>query len=264
MTTDSPLRGRSILVTRERSQAGALSRLLAAKGASPLECPLIALSPPPDWGPVDAALARLREYDGILFTSANAVRFFAQRLRATGTPLDLVRQVPGFAIGPATARALADEGFPAQAIADLGQAEGVMALLAKGKLAGKRFLFPRAREAREVLPRFLEERGARADLVVVYETRTAHENRPLLWHILKSENLDYLTFTSTSTVTAFGLMMAAVGSPEPSWRAIPAACIGEITAQAARGLGFPRVLAATAPTVQSLVQTITDYDRKGA
>jgi len=263
MTSDQPLRGRAILVTRERLQARPLSEALAAIGARPVECPLIALAPPADWESVDRALARLAEYHGLIFTSANAVRFFLGRLRETGTRAEPLRRVPCFAVGPATAGAMQDQGFPVQAIPERFQAEGMISLLAKGDLAGKLFLFPRAREAREVLPRFLEQRGARVDLVVVYETRTARENRPLLLRILEAGNLDYLTFTSTSTVVAFG-RLAGKGSAGGSWKTIPAACIGEITARAARHVGFTRVLTAGTPTLPSLVQAILDYDRRGA
>ena len=61
MAADKPLKGKSILVTREASQAGALTRCLDERGARTVVCPLIAFSPPSDWAPVDRCLERLSE-----------------------------------------------------------------------------------------------------------------------------------------------------------------------------------------------------------
>ncbi len=254
---DTPLRERNVLVTREQSQAGALSEMLAKQGALPIECPMIVLDPPEDWADVDQALSHLQAYDGIFFTSTNGVRFFFQRATETGTPTAQVGQVPCYAVGPATEKALAERGVSVQALPERFQAEGLIALLEKEPLHGKRFLIPRARKAREVLPRFLEERGAQVDVAVVYQTRKATENQPQLQRILSEARLDYLTFTSASTVRFFGEMAGAHGSPH-LWREIPAACIGEVTAEEARQFGFCSVLVAPEATLASLVHALAD------
>jgi uroporphyrinogen-III synthase len=221
-------------------------------------CPLIAFSPPSDWAPVDRCLERLPEYDGLLFTSANAVDFMFRRLQEREVPRDAVQRIPAYAVGPATAEALAARGVVARTLPEQYQAEGLASLLARDTLQGRRFLFPRARKAREWLPGFLEEKGAHVDLAVVYETRCASENRGLLREILNGEKLDFLTFTSGSTVGAFGAM-AGPEAAAGDWKTIPAACIGEITAEAARAEGFRRVLSAHPSTIQGLVQVMVDH-----
>ena len=118
--------------------------------------------------------------------------------------------------------------------------------------------FPRARKAREWLPRFLEERGARVDLAVVYETRRADENAGLLREILGKEKLDYLAFTSSSTVSAF-TALAGSGPTKEAWQKITAACIGEITAETARTEGFQHILTACPSTIPGLVKAIEDH-----
>src|SRR5690349_9971429 len=75
-----PLQGRRIAVTRAHEQAGDLIARLRALGADPLECPAIAIAPPATYAPLDAALARLGEYDWIIFTSVNGVAAFRERL----------------------------------------------------------------------------------------------------------------------------------------------------------------------------------------
>jgi len=255
---DKPLRGKSILVTRERSQAGVLSRSLDERGARTVVCPLIAFSPPSDWAPVDRCLERLSEYHGLLFTSANAVEFTFRRMEEQGIPVEDAQGIPTYAVGPATAEALASRGVVVRSLPDQYQAEGLASLLERETLQGKRFLFPRARKAREWLPGFLEEKGARVDLAVVYETRKAGENEGLLREVLRKEKLDYLTFTSSSTVSAF-VALAGPGPTRDGWQTIPAACIGKITAEAARTEGFQCVLTARPSTIQGLVQAIEDH-----
>jgi len=255
---DKPLAGKSILVTREVSQAGALSRSLDERGARTLVCPLITFSPPSDWAPVDRCLERLCEYDGLLFTSVNAVEFTFRRMEEQGILLEPAGGIATYTVGPATAEALASWGVSVVRLPDQYQAEGLATLLEQEKLQGKRFLFPRARKAREWLPRFLEERGARVDLAVVYETRRADENAGLLREILGKEKLDYVAFTSSSTVSAF----AALAGPNPTkeaWQKITAACIGEITAETARTEGFQHILTACPSTIPGLVQAIEDH-----
>jgi uroporphyrinogen-III synthase len=254
-----PLKGCSILLTREHDQAASLSQMLRERGAQTIECPTISFSPPPDWHSVDRCIERLDQYDGILFTSVNAVNFFLGRVEETGRPLAKIPPIPCFAIGPATARALTRRKIPVKAIPDRYQAEGFMALLEKEDLKGKRFLFPRAREAREILTRFLEKRDASVDVAVVYETRKAVENQPLLMNILRRETLEYVTFTSTSTARYFG-EMAGDELLLPRWKLIPAACIGDITAGVVRALGFSTVLTAPEATLEGLVRALVDYE----
>src|SRR5262249_32941649 len=86
-----PLFGKRILVTRARDQAGALSEMLRAEAAEPVEFPVIKVVPPDSFGPLDAALGQLPgtrkpgdAYQWVIFTSANGVRFTSDRLAALG------------------------------------------------------------------------------------------------------------------------------------------------------------------------------------
>jgi uroporphyrinogen III methyltransferase/synthase len=255
---DKPLKGKNILVTRELSQAAVLSGLLDAEGARTVECPLIAFSPPSDWASVDSCLENLSTYDGLLFTSANAVDFTFQRMEEKGIPLGDSRRIVAYAVGPATAEAIASRGIAVHSLPDSFQAEGLGALFETEKIEGKKFLFPRARKAREWLPRFLEEKGARVDVAVVYETRIAVENKALLLEVLAIGKLDYLTFTSSSTVRSF-VELAGSRQAGTEWQTLPAACIGEITADTARAEGFHHILTARPSTIPGLVRVIVDH-----
>ncbi len=257
MPETNALAGLNILVTREQSQAKHLSRLLEEKGAKAVLCPLITFSPPADWLPVDRALSNLSQYSGIFFTSTNGVKFFIERIKKDILLLPSIKKIPCYAIGPATAEALNSQGIEVKTIPDQFQAEGLIDILNREELTGRRFLFPRALKAREILPEFLEKRGAQVDVIVVYQTKRAEENRSLLQDILTNRKMDYLTFTSNSTVHAFG-EMTNNESLKLSRQAIPAVCIGEITAKAAQDLEFDRILTASKATIPALIQTIID------
>src|SRR6266850_1076560 len=75
-----PLFGKRVLVTRPREQAGELVELLEAMGAEAIEAPMIRILPPDDYAPLDDACARAGTFDWIIFSSANTVDAFMERL----------------------------------------------------------------------------------------------------------------------------------------------------------------------------------------
>src|SRR5947199_8328222 len=78
-----PLEGRRILNTRTHEQAGMFSLQLSAFGAIPVEFPTIRVVAPKDWESLDNSLKRLCQgdwYHWLVFTSANGVRIFFERL----------------------------------------------------------------------------------------------------------------------------------------------------------------------------------------
>ena len=77
------LAGLRVVITRPEIQAGGFADRLRALGAEPVLFPTIAIVPPEMGGPLDQAIARLRDYDWIIFTSVNGVENFWTRLVAT-------------------------------------------------------------------------------------------------------------------------------------------------------------------------------------
>jgi len=100
-----PLFGKRIVVTRAKGQADALGARLRALGAAALELPTIEIRPAADYGPLDGAIAQLDSYDWLIFTSANGVRFFIDRLDRSARDLRALR-ARICAIGPATRAAV--------------------------------------------------------------------------------------------------------------------------------------------------------------
>jgi uroporphyrinogen III methyltransferase/synthase len=241
-----PLFGKTILVTRAREQASALTALLEDAGAHVIESPLIAIDPFPLEKKGRGFLKNLSTYDGLLVTSANGAKILAGHLKGRACP-------PLYAVGEKTAAALRAEGLSVYRTAENFQSEGLVKVLG-GHLRGKRFLLARAREGRDVLPVALSRRGARVDLWPLYETRplalTAEAKKSLLLG-----DVDLVTFTSSSTVEAFMKNL----TPRERRRFFPktlAASIGPITSQALRAQGVRPVQATGAATVEDLARAV--------
>ena len=143
--TEGPLAGRTIAVTRAAVQAPELSEALTRLGATVLEAPAIAFADPPDWAPLDRALAQLERYDWILFTSHNTLPRVVARMKERGLDPAVLAKVPAriVAIGPATARDLVAMGLEPEVVPGEFRAEGVLELMADSALEGSRDSGPR-------------------------------------------------------------------------------------------------------------------------
>lgn len=202
-----PLFGRRVVVTRSRAQAGVFSELLLDEGADVDEFPTIAVADPDDFGPLDHALEELSDgsYDWVVFTSANGVERFFERLAvSSASPRDarIFARARVAAIGPVSARALERFGIVCDAVPDEYRAEAVFdTLRAVGLAAGERVLIPRAQEAREVLPELLADMGVQVDVAPAYRTVLPEGGDvERLRSRLAAGEIDAITFTSSSTV----------------------------------------------------------------
>lgn len=255
-----PLFGKRIVVTRARQQASPLVRLLSDLGAECLEYPTIRVVPPDDWKPLDMALERLSSYDWLVFTSVNGVNFFFQRLLAndrTSTKKD-GRDLRGLriaVIGPATAQRLLDFGLRSDIVPRSYKAEAIVEEFGKQDIKGKKILLPRAKEARPILPAELKKMGAIVDEVAAYQTEAVYNNAGLLIKQLEEKRIDLITFTSSSTVKNFHALL-----PPEKFKTllerVAIACIGPVTADTARKLGFNVHIIAESFTIGGLCQVI--------
>jgi uroporphyrinogen-III synthase len=249
---ERPLAGRRVLVTRPEGQADELVRCLEALGAEPVLCSTVRIVPPADFGPMDAAIARLTDYDWVIFTSVNGVRFFFGRLAAAGTGAGALASLHLGAIGPATAEALERQGLRAAFVPQEYVAEAILGEI--GDVAGARILLPRADIARKALAEGLRAKGARVDEVVAYQTVAIEDgDQPV-----PAQKIDVATFTSPSTVRNFVAMLRGQAPAEVLQDAI-VACIGPITAAAAQAEGLRVDVVAPEHTVPGLLDALIRY-----
>ena len=202
-----PLYGSQVLVTRPRDQAAAMISQLTELGANVLLQPAIEISDPDDWQPVDTAIENLPSYDWLIFSSANGVRFFLDRLLAS--PYD-VRRLGGVqlaAIGPATADELQRYKLRADLQPDEYRAEALATALGDN-VSGKRVLLARASRGREVLAEQLAAASATVEQIVVYQSSDVTEADEQIVADMRAGKIDFTTVTSSaiarSLVQLFG------------------------------------------------------------
>jgi len=245
-----PLAGLRVLVTRPREQAAGVVGRLAALGSEPILAPAIEIAPPPEWGELDALLRGLAERDWVVFTSANGVRCAAERAREIGATLPGEAPPKLAAIGPATARALAEAWRPPDAVPERYLSEEVAEAL--GDAAGQRVALARADIARRELPEELRRRGACVEEIVAYSVRSAPDGEALRGLVGPP---DIIAFGSPSAVR--GLHALLQDLRRESWlRGSDLACIGPVTEHAVRELGLTPRWVASSYTWDGLVDAI--------
>lgn len=249
-----PLFGRKILVTRTRTQASKLTAKLENLGAEAIEFPTIKIAAPTDnFKSLDAAIAKIQTFDWIIFTSANGVASFFDRLNASGLDARALANAKIAAIGSATAEKIQSHGLIADLIPAEFRAEGLVDAL-KNNIAGQKILIARAEIARDVLPAELEKNGASITLAAAYKTIPAAENITDVKNKIDAGEIDMATFTSSSTVENF---IAAIGVERLA--KIKTAAIGPITAGALENFGVSVDVVAREFTIDGLVAAVVDF-----
>lgn len=245
-----PLAGRRVLVTRAESQAGALAAALRARGAEAIRFATIRIAPPVERGALGEALARLPEFDWVVFTSTNAVERVVAALGPAAAAA--LRRTRICAVGPSTAAALRRRGVEPALVPAKARGEGVVeALAARGALEGRRILLPRAETAPPELPDALRAGGARVTEAAAYRTLPATRGAARVRSRLQAGEIDAVTFTAGSTVRAF---VASVGTALGGARVVS---IGPVTSAVAREAGLPVHGEAAEPTVEGLAEAVT-------
>jgi uroporphyrinogen III methyltransferase / synthase len=243
-----PLHGRRVVVTRARAQASGFARTLRELGADVVELPAIRIEPRIGSDEVKRVAGGVGAYDLICLTSPNGVHLLFEALEAAGLDARGLAGVTVAAIGPGTARALAERGVLADVVPERFVAEGLIEALESEEVAGARVLVARAAEARDVLPDALRERGAEVDVVALYETVRESPDEA---EIERAESADYITFTSSSTVTN---LLEALGNRFPKKARIVS--IGPITSETARAADLEVAVEAERHDIDGLLDAL--------
>jgi uroporphyrinogen III methyltransferase / synthase len=260
MTPEKPLSGKRIVITRAPEQAGILLQELKASGAEVIVLPFVEFRPPEDRGPFDAALSRLSEFDWIVFTSRNAVKFFCERLHELGRDLPSVASSrPKIAaIGAVTGDAAAREGLAPDVVAREARSGGEFVAQFSPKARGRRILLPQSEQSDGHVAEGLRESGALVTSVVAYRTCMPESlDRDELNRVCR-DGADAFIFASPS---AFRNFARTLGSEELKrfGEHSTVVAIGPTTTQAIRETGVPVKAEAATPSAREIVRAIIDY-----
>ncbi|MFQ3578226.1 MAG: uroporphyrinogen-III synthase, partial [Verrucomicrobiia bacterium] len=249
-----PLFGKKIVVTRSRKQAGTLADSLTKLGAFVEEIPTIRTEPPTDLRAFGEAVAHAHSYDWLVFTSPNAVEAFFEMFFKIYKDAREIGAVRIAAVGPATAAKIASYRFAVDLQPDEYVAEGILRSFDElGSIENQTFLLPLGASARDVLQKAFLSKGAIVDVVTAYRTVPETGDPTGALARFAENGADVITFTSSSTVTNF----LALGAALP-----PSTClasIGPITSKTLRDHGLEPTLEAEQHDIPGLVAAIKAY-----
>lgn len=260
---NQPLAGRTVVVTRAASQAGAFIAALESYGASVISFPTIEIAEPESYERLDEAIDHLYGYDWIIFTSANGVEYFLRRLQTRGVGVEELDELKVCAIGEATGDKLRDAHVHVDLIPSQAKAEGVFAALSEfaggtEQLHGVNILIPRAAAGRDYLPKSLEEAGARVDVVTAYRTVLPENFDRGRLSAMLTGSADCIAFMSSSSVKNLALLFDTHDLGE-KLQGLIIACIGDITASTAAEYGLRVDIQPEETTATALANAIAEY-----
>ena len=252
MIPEAALTGVRIAVTRTEGRGTVLADALRAVGATVTELTLTRIESL-DPEPLASALTDIARYDWILLTNVNAVHQVAAACIARGaSSAQALRRCKVAVVGATTADAAQTAGWTPTLVPARFLAEGLVdAMAMRDDVDGSRMLYPSAEGARDVLPAGLRALGATVDIIPVYRSATDLEGQARLRRLAHEGALDLITVATPSAVDA---LLSAL--PAEYAKRLPLACIGPVTARAARHAGFPVKVESDSATTSVFVKRI--------
>lgn len=249
---NKPLFGRKVLVTRPRASSGTLVKKLYQLGAEPVEFPCIEVTPIPENKRLHQVCDRLGEFAWILFTSKNGVEIFFEQIYSRGLDARALANIRAGAVGSQTGNALRQAGIIPDFIPEVFDgrqlAEGVADMVGKNE----KVLVFEAEIAGDDVAEVFSGKKIFFEKIPLYRTNFTAENSSHIKAMINSGELEYVTFTSASTVDGF---IAAMG--DTGLQGLTSVCIGEQTARAAEKNGIRYVVASQA-SIDSLIDKLLE------
>jgi len=254
MTPD--LMQRTVLVTRPLQQAAGLAQAIQAAGGAAFVFPALAIEAVAP-ATLRVPLAQLAAADSVIFISPNAAQFGMAALHSGGCALPAAAQY--FAVGPGTARALAEHAVTDVITPDGQDSEALLALPQLHDVAGKRVLIVRGVGGRSLLADTLRERGATVDFLECYRRVRPEADATALLASWQAGGIDAVTVTSAETLHNLAAQLGEAGRSLLTHT--PLFVPHEKIAAAARQFGIAEVIA-TAGGDAGLVDGLINWFRK--
>jgi uroporphyrinogen-III synthase len=253
------LDNKTILITRQPEQAGEFVAEVEKRGGRAVLFSMIEIADPDSWTECDGALEHIDSYDGLIFTSTNAVNRFFQRCTLKDVEPATFRACDIYAVGEKTKGEIERRGLQVRLVPDTFSSASLAKGFTRGAVNQKRFLFPRGNLSRDDIIVRLRGLGAAVDSVVVYNTVAANESGvDSIWKLLVEGQIDVVTLASPSAVLNFAKMFSAEKIRQLEGL-VKIAAIGPTTAEAAQGIGLKVDIVATQSTVAGFVEAIAAY-----
>jgi len=248
-SSDLPLVGQTILVTRPVNQAGAFADKLRQRGAHVVIQPAIEIGPPDDWSPIDAAIRAIQQYDALVFCSQNGVDSFLGRFGTLDVDIRKLADCQIAVVGSKTAAALARFHLQPDLIPKDFRAEALAEQMAP-QIAGKRVLIVRASRGRDLLAGALRAAGGQIEQVAAYSHRDVTTADRAVLQMAAEGRIQWVTLTSSATAQSVAKLFGE------AMQNMKIASLSPVTSQTVRELGFTVDAEAEPYTIDALVEAI--------
>jgi uroporphyrinogen III methyltransferase / synthase len=256
--SESPLREKTVILTRAAAQSGELCEALNARGARVRLVPLVSFAPPENYDALDRALTGMETFDWVLFTSVNAVQAVERRGNELQRRLDSARKLPrAAAVGPVTADAAEAAGFSVEYVAADHSGAGLARELGE-ELRNKNVFLPRSDRASPDLPAALRRCGALVTEVVAYRNLPPSTTDREQVHESVRDGVDSILFYSPSAVQNFLELLGRERLGPLQGRVLMVA-IGPTTANALSAAGIQRIARAADTTTKAIVEVLEGH-----
>jgi len=247
------LAGRRIVITRPRGQAADWRAKLEALGASMLELPLIQVTKHYDKNTLVEVFTELAQYEWIVFTSANGVRFFFEEFFKAYDDIRSLGLVQIAVVGEATAEAVREHHLRVELQPKKANAEELaQMLMERESLDSAKILVITGNLNRDTLVEKLHDARAIVDRLPIYKTEETNLTGDPVAGDFRQHGADAILFASPSAAQSFFDQAAALKLSAKARKPI-AGSIGATTTAAMKQLGLPVDFEATEATLDSLV-----------
>lgn len=255
---EKPLFGKNIVVTRCRAQSSALAEKISEMGGNPIEIPTIKIQKVEDNKELEVEIDKIKDYTYILFSSKNAVDIFFDKLNEKGYDSRVLCNSKICAVGGETAKAIKLRGIIADIVPQKYVAEGLYEELKDIINENDKILIPRAKKARDFLINKLSEKCYIKE-VITYESVIDNDKKDLALEVIEDENVDYITFASSSTVKNFITLIGEENLQQLKNKNIIS--IGPITSKTIEEYGLEVYKEAEVATIDSMIDAISNNEK---
>ena len=252
---EKPLFGKNILVTRSRTQSSTLVEKISDLGGNPIEIPTIKIEKIENNLELEEEINNLKDYSYIIFSSKNAVDIFFDKLNEMGYDSRALYNIKICAVGAETARHIKTRGINPDIVPKKYIAEELYEELKDIVEENDKILIPRAKNARDFLVKNLSEKCFVKE-VLTYESVIDYSKKDELLDIMENENVDYITFASSSTVKNFMTLIGKDNIKKLSDTKIIS--IGDITSKTIEEYGLKVYKQSETATIASMIDAISN------
>lgn len=250
--------GKNIVVTRSRTQSSVLSEKIRDMGGNPIEVPTIKIQKIEDNKELEIEINKIKNYTYIIFSSKNAVDIFFDKLNDMGYDARALYNIKICAVGGETAKAIKSRGIIADIVPQKYVAEELYEELKEIVNKNDKILIPRAKNARDFLVNKLSEICYIKE-VITYESIIDYDKKNLALEVINDEKVEYITFSSSSTVKNFITLIGEDNIEKLENKKIVS--IGPITSKTIKDFGLEVYKEAEAATIDSIIDSISNDEK---